>query len=412
VSTVPGDPANGPGAQRLLILDDDVAVCELIRHIAEPAGFATRTTLEPADFFREIEAWSPSHVALDLVMPAMDGVQVLAHLAERGCRARIVITSGVGSRVLGAAGRAGTEHGLDIAGVLAKPFSPAALRDLLSAKPAAGGASPGAARSSPAPAGGFEVDERNLGQAIARRELVVVYQPKIRCADRALAGFEALVRWMHPEWGVIPPDRFIPFAERHGVIDAITESVLDQSLGWLAGAFPSGAGLAPSLAVNISARSLGDMDLIERISARCRSHGIEHARLTFELTESSAMQDPVKSLDLLTRLRVRGFALSIDDFGTGFSSMVQLARLPFSEIKVDKSFVMESQTSAESRAVVRSIVDLGHSLGLTTTAEGVESEAILTYLRSIGCDLAQGYHIARPMTAEAVQRWLPARMAS
>src|SRR5690606_7193943 len=134
-------------------------------------------------------------------------------------------------------------------------------------------------------------------------------------------------------------------------------------------------------------------------------HGLTPEHLVLELTETSAMQDPVASLDMLTRLRMKGFQLSIDDFGTGYSSMVQLVRLPFSEIKLDKSFVMTARKSQESRTVIKSIVDLGKSLGLKSTAEGIEDDETLSYLREIGCDAAQGYLIARPLAAEQAIRW-------
>jgi len=399
------DNDHSPPRPRLLILDDDAEVCRMIQLVAEPYGYQTRIALAADEFFHELERWVPTHIALDLVMPQMDGVEVLAELARRHCSARIVITSGVGNRVLGAAARAGGEHGLEIASVLPKPFTPRDLRAALASPRTQGTQGTASDRAAGA---GFEVDERSLRDAIAHGELRVVYQPKVGCRDGALAGFEALVRWMHPEWGVIMPDRFIPFAEQHGLVDAVGDRVLEESLAFLGRNVP-GEGPAPTLSVNISAGSLADATLIDRIAARCEHHGIEPARLTFELTETSAMADPVTSLDLLTRLRVKGFSLSIDDFGTGYSSMVQLARLPFSEIKVDKSFVMSVPGSQESRAVVRSIIELGHSLGLVATAEGVESEAVLDFLRTTGCDLAQGYHIGRPMTEDGVRRWLAAR---
>ncbi len=395
--------------RRLLVFDDDPQIGRVIQMIAEPDGFATRVVSEPDAFFAAVAQWAPTHIALDLVMPDMDGVEVLVKLAELDCRARLIITSGVGSRVLDAAGRSAAEHGLDIAGVLSKPFTPGTLRALLAAPPAPGEGAPAA--GVPAPRAGtthFQVTVEELREAIAGNQLTVVYQPKIECAGGKLAGFEALVRWLHPEWGVVMPDRFVPLAERHGLIDALTEAVLDQSMAWLAQTFPDGSGAVPRplLSVNISARSLQDVALVERVSARCRQWSVEPHRLIFELTETAAMEDPVVSLDLLTRLRVRGFQLSIDDFGTGYSSMIQLVRLPFSEIKIDKSFVITAANSAESRTVVRSVVELGRSLGLRTTAEGVEDAETLRYLTGIGCHLAQGYHIGRPMPPEAVTDWL------
>jgi len=164
------------------------------------------------------------------------------------------------------------------------------------------------------------------------------------------------------------------------------------------------------LSVNISARTLTDFQIVDRIAARCLETGIDPALVSLELTETSAMEDPVMSLDLLTRFRMKGFQLSLDDFGTGYSSMLQLVRLPFSEIKVDKSFVMTAMRSQESRTVVKSVVDLGHSLGLSVTAEGVEDVQTLDYLRSIGCDRAQGFFIGRPMNEDAVATWRAERI--
>jgi EAL domain-containing protein (putative c-di-GMP-specific phosphodiesterase class I) len=199
------------------------------------------------------------------------------------------------------------------------------------------------------------------------------------------------------------PVDFIPVAEQVGLIDALTTQIFNLSLAWFS---RTCAGSILKLSLNISAKSLVDIHLADNLSNICSLHGVAPERVVLELTESSAMVDPILSLDLMTRFRVKGFQLSIDDFGTGFSSMVQLVRLPFSEIKVDKSFVINAQSSRESRAVVKSIIDLGHSLGLQVTAEGVENRETLEYLSSLDCDFAQGYFIARPMSGENVSDWL------
>jgi EAL domain-containing protein (putative c-di-GMP-specific phosphodiesterase class I)/FixJ family two-component response regulator len=410
---------------RLLILDDDPNIGRAIQSIAEEAGSQARFTIDTATFFRAVEDWHPTHIAMDLVMPEMDGLEVLGKLAERNCKARIIITSGVGSRVLDAAGRSGNERGLNIAGVLAKPFAPRALRALLLDAPdidrsGTSGAYFKAAQINSTDS--FELTEEELRRAFEMRELQLVYQPQIECASGHLAGFEALVRWMHPLHGILMPDQFIPFAEAHGLIDELTDQVLAQSIDWFVKWFP---GSQLSIAVNMSARSaseqlrstnglpnrLKDFSLVERMRALCYVNCLDPSKVILELTETSAMEDPKSSLDFLTRLRMNGFQLSIDDFGTGYSSMVQLARLPFSEIKVDKSFVMTATRSLESRAVVKSIVDLGHSLELRVVAEGVEDADTLRYVQGVGCDLAQGYFIARPMSGDAVLGWA-AREAS
>ena len=235
----------------------------------------------------------------------------------------------------------------------------------------------------------------------------MAYQPKIECKSGAMAGFEALVRWNHPDRGIIMPDDFIPLTEETGLIDALTVQVFDQSLEWFSQSFPDSD---LKLSLNISAKSLVDIQLADNLSALCQRFQIGTERIILELTESSAMTDSMLSLDLLTRLRVKGFQLSIDDFGTGYSSMLQLVRLPFSEIKVDRSFVMQAHQFKESRTVIKSIIDLGRSLGLIVAAEGVEDLKTLDYLNRLGCDLAQGYFIARPMPGEAARSWVEQRI--
>ena len=408
---------------RLLILDDDAKIGRAIQDIAESTGAQARFLTETKAFFRAVDEWCPTHIATDLVMPEMDGVEVLVRLAQRKSDAQIIITSGLDSRVLDAARRTANEHGLNIAGVLSKPFSPRALLALLVDTPGVDhhANTEGALVRAPIDAAGksFEVTEKELQRACNMRELHLVYQPQIECASGALAGFEALVRWMHPRAGVIMPAQFIEFAENHNLIDALTDQVLEQAIAWLVDAFP-GSNL--TVAVNMSSRSApvqrqdltttpAESPLVKRIKTLSDTHGLDRSKLILELTETSAMEDPVSSLAFLTRLRMNGVQLSIDDFGTGYSSMVQLVRLPFSEIKVDKSFVGAAIRSSEARAVVKSIVDLGHSLELRVVAEGVEDADTLRYLRDIGCDLAQGYFIGRPMSGDAVLEWT-AREAS
>ncbi|MES3006482.1 MAG: EAL domain-containing response regulator [Pseudomonadota bacterium] len=390
--------------KRLLILDDDLMVGKTIAFIAENVGWDCIATDEPQQFFTLLEKWQPTHIVLDLVMPKMDGVEVMVELSHRGCKAQIIISSGVGSRVLDAASRSAAEHDLNIVGILSKPFKPSMLQSLLNVSPAARRTaddehgSLGLAESQDARA----VHEAELQRAIEEDELFLVYQPKIDCLTNTPVGFEALVRWQHPQRGLIMPNDFIPMAESSGLIDPLTDKVVQKSLSWFATHF---AGSNLQLSVNISARNLKNLLLADRMADLCASLGMVPGNLICELTETSTMEDPVASLDLLTRLRLKGFLLSIDDFGTGFSSMLQLVRLPFSEIKIDKSFVMTALQSGESRAVIRSIVELGQSLSLCTSAEGVEDPRVLEFLRSVGCERAQGYLIARPMEAATALDW-------
>lgn len=386
--------------KRLLVLDDDSAVSRTIGLFARGVEFDTRTTSRPDDFFHELEHWHPTHIALDLIMPAMDGVEVMRRLANRHCTARIIITSGVGNRVLDAASRAAAERGLDIAGVLSKPFSPSSLRELLS-QPSPRAHSYLDQEPSTITDGSL-ITESRLRRALENGEFHLDFQPKIACKTRQIAGFEALVRWNYPGLGTVMPDQFVPLAEHAGLICKLTEQVLKQGLQWLSSNFPDDT---INLSLNLSAKSLVDEYLSDYLLGLCQQYAVKPERLILELTESSAMEDPVASLDLLTRLRMKGFKLSIDDFGTGYSSMVQLVRLPFSELKVDKSFVQAASQSQEARTVIRSVIELGHSLGLRVTAEGIEDAEALRFVSKLGCDFAQGYWVARPLAKDDVRHW-------
>jgi len=392
--------------RRVLILDDDASVGQTIQWLAEGFGFEAAFVTNADAFFLTLTEINPDIITIDLVMPDLDGVEIMRLLAERDCKAKIVISSGMGTRVLDAAQRSAREHGLSILGIISKPISKEALRSLIGE---------GSDRDQPLipkkePGGGNEIEitHAELQNGIERHEFVLEYQPKIACRSGAIVGLEALVRWQHPEKGIVMPDNFIPLAEETGLIDALTGQVFEQSLEWFSGAFPESS---LHLSLNLSARSLVDIQLADQLATLCRLFKIARERIVLELTETSTMVDPILSLDLMTRIRMKGFQLSLDDFGTGYSSMVQLVRLPFSEIKVDKSFVMRANQTKESLSVIKSIVDLGHSLNLRVTAEGVDDQSSLHYLNTLGCDLAQGYFIAHPMSGEDTCIWARDRMA-
>jgi EAL domain-containing protein (putative c-di-GMP-specific phosphodiesterase class I) len=384
--------------RRLLVLDDDMDVARIIARVAQGSGFETRITAGPEQFLEEVAQWSPTHIALDLVMPRMDGVEVMRRLAELGCRARLIVTSGVGTRVLDAARRSATAYGLDVVGVAQKPFGAAQLRQLLAAAPESRQEAGEAGEAGEAP----ELKLEESHEALAARAFTVAYQPKVDCRTSGLVGFEALARWQHPVAGAIKPTHFIAFAEANGLIDVLTTQIFDQALHWAAATLRE-TGL--SVSVNLSVMSLSDIGVADRLAATCAEANVDPAQVVVELTETSAMRDPVAALDILTRLRMKGFQLALDDFGTGYSSLAQLARLPFSEIKIDQSFVSTLYRSRESRTIVNATIQLGHSLGLRVTAEGVEDRESFEILGELGCDLAQGFYIARPMMPDEIGAW-------
>ena len=397
---------------RLLILDDDPLICRTIENIAQYMGYTTRATTNPELFLRTAKNWQPQVIVLDLIMPNMDGIQVLNRLAKESCEAKILITSGLSTRILDAAERTATAHGLNIAGVLTKPFTALKLRESLSnISHASTEDKKNLANYITEEKKEYRINPVELLRAIKANEFIVYYQPKVFCKNGQLMGFEGLVRWQHHSLGLIYPNEFIPLAESNGLIDLLTETILRQGLLWFS-QFNHTYNLKKrkkrllKLSLNVSAISLKNTQLFEHLLEIFHHLSLAPDCLILELTETAAMEDPVSSLEILTRLRVQGFHLSIDDFGTGYSSMLQLVRLPFSEIKIDKSFVINATYSEESKAVIKSIVDLGKSLKITTTAEGLENYETFTYLKKIGCDLAQGYLISPPLHPDDVMHWL------
>ena len=239
-------------------------------------------------------------------------------------------------------------------------------------------------------------------RALINNRLHMVYQPKVALTDGTLRRVEALVRWRDPDLGMVSPARFVPLAEQHGLIDELTHwglrTALRQWLTW------RDQGLDTCIAFNISALSLDQLDFPDLVERMCRALGVPTERLVLELTEG-ATQPLIKLMDTLTRFRIKGLGLAIDDFGTGYSTLMQLRLLPFTELKIDRFFITDAATSADSALIVKMMIDLAHGLGLTCTAEGVETVEQLAMLRGLGCDVAQGYFLAQPLEPDALADW-------
>jgi diguanylate cyclase (GGDEF)-like protein/PAS domain S-box-containing protein len=244
----------------------------------------------------------------------------------------------------------------------------------------------------------------DLRRALDKDELFLVYQPKLSLQSDAVIGVEALVRWRHPRRGLVSPDEFVPVAQQTSLIRPLTLHVLGealrQSARWRA------EGLDLSMAVNLSMRNLLDAELPRDVAQLLSATGVPAASLVLEITESALIADPLHARAVLDELAAMGVQLSIDDFGTGYSSLSYLKRLPIQEIKIDRSFVVNLTSSEEDAIIVRSTVDLANNLGLRVVAEGVETSEVLGYLRAIGCDIAQGFHLGRPLPAAEFDVWL------
>ncbi len=371
---------------RLLVVDDQEDILDFVQQVAEGIGYAVCGVSDPETFRREIGQFAPTLIVLDLQMPGTDGIELIRHLGRHGVQAPVLISSGMDSRVLTSAERLASSIGLQVAGVMQKPIMLAEFEAVLERYRAAE----------------LAIDPRDLARSVDRGQLVLHYQPKVARTPRGwrISAVEALLRWNHPDLGLVYPDKFIPVAEERGIIAAMTDWVLQEGIRQL-GAWRQ-SGLDLGLSINMSPKLVTDLDFPDRLSELMSAVSLDNSRLTLEITETAALDDPTRTMDILTRLRVKEFGLSLDDFGTGFSSLTQLYRMPFNELKIDKSLGMELTESAEARTMVQSLVDLAHNLGLRVCAEGVEKRGALEFLEKVSCDFAQGYYIGRPMPAEAL----------
>ncbi|GAB0150442.1 MULTISPECIES: EAL domain-containing protein [unclassified Marichromatium] len=371
-------------SERLLVVDDTPGVCDLIRDVAEDLGYEVQVVMSRDDFETVFTAIDPTLITLDLQFPGGDGVEILRYLADQGCAAPIVVISGFDTRVVSSAMRIGQTHGLRMLGSLRKPFSIQDLENLIA---------PIGVRT-------FKPGAADLREALDQGDILPFFQPKaclVHPGGPAICEAEALARWQHPQHGLIEPAQFIPLAESTGMILPLTWTMVEQSarqlVQWRA------EGLHLSVAVNIAPAVIQDLDYPDRLAALVERAGASPEWFTLEVTESGAMRDSERAMDILTRLRLKGFNLSCDDFGTGYSSLVQLYRMPFCELKIDRSFVVDCIDQPEARVIIRASIELGHNLGLTVCAEGVETQDVFDYLHAQGCDSIQGYHVGYPVPA-------------
>jgi EAL domain-containing protein (putative c-di-GMP-specific phosphodiesterase class I)/ActR/RegA family two-component response regulator len=387
-----------PPAQQILVVDDHQIFLELIQRHLYRLGFDQVTTcVSPSEALQMIEE-APARfdlLVIDLQMPGLDGISLLRHLSQIPFRGAVIITSSVEGRVLETAERVGKALGLDLRGILPKPASPEKLLQLL------GAARPTAmADVEPQPQYAPEL----IARALQHGEFVPHYQPQIALADGRLLGVEALARWIHPRHGIILPGRFIRSAEESGQICDLTfplvARVLTQAREW------EQAGLDLTVSVNISMASCLRPDFPDQLNAAIKQSGLEKPNLMLEITESRALDETMPAYDIFTRVRLHRIGLSIDDFGTGHSSLAQLRDVPFSELKVDQSFVKGAAADATRRAILEASLTLAHKLGMRTVGEGVETVDDWALLRRLGCTAAQGYLIAEPMPGEQLISWI------
>lgn len=383
----------------VLVVDDSVVQRQLTVSLCRAEGVSQVLEAEDGNqalAMLESAAGLPDLVIVDLEMPGMDGAALLLELHRRHMDIPIFVLSSRERSLLDSIHEMGLVLGLQVEAVMQKPLTSqrlrTVLRDLTSPEP-------GKPRPSCAP-----VQAKDLRDAIRAGQIDVHFQPKAELRTGVVRGVEVLARWTHPELGAVAPEQFVPLAERSGLIHALTSAVLEQALRrtsqWQA------SGLHLSVAVNVSRLLLDQPGLADEFAVLAARYRVPTERVVLEVTESALVSQLGVALGTLAQLRLRGFGLSIDDYGTGFSSMQQLARAPFTELKIDRSFVSNAPARESLQVMLRSSVEMANRLGLVTVAEGVENLDEWRLLQDCGCTTAQGWLISHAMPGEAVPQWL------
>jgi EAL domain-containing protein (putative c-di-GMP-specific phosphodiesterase class I)/CheY-like chemotaxis protein len=338
-------------------------------------------------------------IVSDLDMPGMDGMAFIRHLGEIGTAVSLIVASSMDRAVVATVETMAKAYGVELLGTIDKPATAKKLRAVIDLYRAAGGEPkrPAITRTNM-----FTLEE--ILEGLKREEFEPFFQPKMDMRSSEARSAEAIARWRHPREGIVGPQAFVRLLEENGEIGRLTAIMLRKSVASCR--FWQDAGHDVSLSINLSLDSLADVDLADRMMQVVYSQGLEPRHVIFEVTESAMAADLGRALENLSRLRMKGFGLSIDDYGTGYSSMQQLTQIPFTELKIDQSFVKNAATKPSSRAMLESSLEMARKLDIVAVAEGVESQVEWDLLRELGCQQAQGYYIARPMEAGEFIEWL------
>lgn len=387
------------GNLRFLVVEDQGfqrwMVAQLLREMGAASVVSANDGREALDTYRD--ALPPIDIVVtDLNMPGMDGMQFIRHLGDFSTPASVILASALDASLVASVETMTRAYGVNLLGTVSKPVTAAKLATLLrdftppATRPRASAELPG-----------LGLDEMAVG--LRNGEFEPFLQGKVDVQTNAVTGAEALARWRHPLYGILGPGSFIRKLEASPLIDALTHAMLGKAarhcVEWRA------AGVDATVSVNLSVRSLATDGFAERVLETVQQAGLDPRCVVLEVTETVAATHLGTVLENLSRLRMKGFGLSIDDYGTGYSSMTQLISIPFTELKIDGSFVENACTQSTSLAVVESSLEIAAKLGLISVAEGVETAEQLGLLRHLGCDRAQGFHISRPMPAYDFLHW-------
>jgi EAL domain-containing protein (putative c-di-GMP-specific phosphodiesterase class I)/CheY-like chemotaxis protein len=350
-------------------------------------GLAALRILQRADVRVDI-------IISDLDMPGMDGMAFVRHLGERGIQSSIIIASALDPKLLASIATMAESYGTRVLGTIEKPLTPDKLLRLIERHDTA----PQRKRSN-GPT--FTIDE--LVQGLADDEFEPFFQPKVELLTGNVRGAEALARWRHPVHGIVSPHAFIGLFEEAGRIDELTWVILRKAASacriWRA------KGIDADVSVNLSIRSVSAIGFAERVAQEVKRQALDPSHMMLEITETAATLEVAHALENLGRLRMQGFGLSIDDYGTGYATMQQLTRIPYTELKIDRSFVAETLRQESARIILESSLEMARRLRLVSVAEGVDSHELVELLRELHCDQGQGFFIAAPMSEEEWMQW-------
>lgn len=374
---------------RALVVDDDPLMTELIAMLLRDCGFAQIDTVDSGQAALEHLSRHASHVLIcDLNMPGMDGIQLMSRIAELDQRPAIILVSGEHSRILDSSRQFAEAKQLTLLGVLRKPVAREPLISVLDHY-----------RSdidTPRPdAAHVPLGAEYLSKGIAGEALGLLYQPKIELHSGGLVGVEALLHWIDPTFGVVPSAQIVDAAEKFDLIDDLTLAVLARAARDRRTA--ADRGIFIDFAINVSLKNLRNANIVERMLEIVSSESNEPSEFTLEITETHLVDDLAKVLEPLLRLRLLGFKIALDDYGTGASSMQLLSQLPSTELKIDRSFVTAAPRSTQGRAFMHSAVELGRQMGQSIVAEGIETEEQRALALELGCQIGQGYLFSRPL---------------
>lgn len=385
----------------LLIADDSKTQRQYARDLCHGLGVKDiHDAADGAAALAVLQGCSVDVVLIDLEMPVMDGVELIRFIAQKKYASSVIILSAKDPILIASVGTMAEADGLHVLGTFQKPLLPDVLECSLLRFIQDNKTDVRTNQETPQQ----EVTAIELGQALENGEVTLAFQPKLTVQGLMLRGVEALARWRHPQKGMISPGLFIPLAERHGMIDMLTRNLLQQAFShkkiW------QQYGLRFNLAFNLSPLSLADTDMADWLTSLAMNYGIAPAEVTFEITENALLGELASAIRTLARLRLKGFHISIDDYGTGFANAQQLSRVPATELKIDRSLVHRVESRPQQYTILASTVALAKNLNLTTVAEGVETKEDFQVLVSLGVDLVQGFYFSKPLYADDLMIWV------